>query len=242
MQQRLPSLLEFPIAFAHRGARALAPENTLEAFDLAVKLGANGLESDAWITADNKVVLDHDGVHKGRLRRIPIRKVERSELSQHIPDFCDLLSCVPRSCHVSIDVKDFDAAGQIVADAISVGFPLGQLWLCHFEIEKVLAMKLAYPDVRIVDSTRLSKIKEGIEKRAARLAEHKVDALNMHVSDWSGGLVTLLHRFDVLCFGWDAQFQPILETSLLMGLDGVYSDHVDRLVDAYEKVIGITPQ
>ena len=62
MQQRLPSLLDHPIAFAHRGARAHAPENTIEAFKLGLRLGATGLESDVWLTADGIPVLDHDGV------------------------------------------------------------------------------------------------------------------------------------------------------------------------------------
>ncbi len=62
VQQRLPSLLETPILFAHRGARAHARENTIEAFALALRLGATGLESDVWITADGVAVLDHDGV------------------------------------------------------------------------------------------------------------------------------------------------------------------------------------
>ena len=67
MQQRLPSLLVPPVAFAHRGARAHAPENTLEAFRLALRLGATGLESDVWLTSDGVPVLDHDGVSGGRL-------------------------------------------------------------------------------------------------------------------------------------------------------------------------------
>lgn len=241
MQQRLPSLLEYPIAFAHRGARAHAPENTLEAFDLALRLGANGLESDAWITADGKAVLDHDGVHRGRLRRLAIREVRRGQLSDHIPDFAHMLSRLPVTCHLSIDVKDYNVVDQLVAEAVDANFPLQQLWLCHYDIEKVLEMKRSFPAVRVVDSTRLTKIKEGVEKRAALLSEHGIDALNMHVSDWSGGLVTLVHKFNVLTFGWDAQFPPILETAFLMGLDAVYSDHVDRLVDAYEKIVGSIP-
>jgi glycerophosphoryl diester phosphodiesterase len=193
------------------------------------------------MTSDGAVVLDHDGVRRGRLRKYPIRDSQRSELASHIPDFRELVSSVPRATHVSIDVKDFQAVDQLMSDAGAENFPLHQLWLCHFEIDKVLEIKRRYPDVRVVDSTRLSKIKEGVETRAARLADHKIDALNMHVSDWSGGLVTLLHRFEVLCFGWDAQFAPVLETGFLMGLDGVYSDHIDRLVAAYEKIIGLTP-
>lgn len=45
---------------AHRGARAHAPENTLEAFDLAVKSGADMIELDVHLSADGHVVVHHD--------------------------------------------------------------------------------------------------------------------------------------------------------------------------------------
>jgi glycerophosphoryl diester phosphodiesterase len=48
------------IVFAHRGASIELPENTLEAFRLALDLGADALETDARITRDGKVVLHHD--------------------------------------------------------------------------------------------------------------------------------------------------------------------------------------
>src|SRR5436189_6205813 len=47
-----PSLIDPPIGFAHRGARAHAPDNTIEAFSLALRLGATGLETDLWLTSD----------------------------------------------------------------------------------------------------------------------------------------------------------------------------------------------
>ncbi len=73
--------LQDPIGFAHRGASAHAPENTLEAFSLALRLGASGLESDVWLTRDRIPVLDHDGVVRGGLRRKrPISTVDRAEL------------------------------------------------------------------------------------------------------------------------------------------------------------------
>jgi glycerophosphoryl diester phosphodiesterase len=54
----------------------------------------------------------------------------------------------------------------------------------------------------------------------------------MHHTDWNGGLVTLAHRFNRLALAWDAQFEYQLTTTLLMGIDGLYSDWVDRMVDA----------
>jgi glycerophosphoryl diester phosphodiesterase len=45
---------------AHRGASAYAPENSLEAFDLAIKMKAHGIELDIYETADKKLVIHHD--------------------------------------------------------------------------------------------------------------------------------------------------------------------------------------
>lgn len=49
-----------PIILGHRGACAYAPENTLEAFQLAFEQGADGIELDAKLSADGEVVVIHD--------------------------------------------------------------------------------------------------------------------------------------------------------------------------------------
>ena len=46
--------------FAHRGASAYAPENTLAAFRLAHDMGADGVELDVQLTKDGEVVVIHD--------------------------------------------------------------------------------------------------------------------------------------------------------------------------------------
>jgi glycerophosphoryl diester phosphodiesterase len=48
------------LAFGHRGARRLAPENTLESLQIAVLEGADGLEFDVQRTSDGELVLFHD--------------------------------------------------------------------------------------------------------------------------------------------------------------------------------------
>lgn len=46
--------------FAHRGASGYAPENTIEAIELANNLGAHGIEIDVQLTRDNLLVVCHD--------------------------------------------------------------------------------------------------------------------------------------------------------------------------------------
>jgi glycerophosphoryl diester phosphodiesterase len=240
MRSRLPSLIDPPIGFAHRGARAHAPENTLESFELALRLGATGLESDAWLTADDQVVLDHDGVigslMRGRRRR-PIRALARADLPAHIPTLVELYDRCGADYELSLDVKDPIAAEGVVQVADAAGDPR-RLWLCHPDHEVVASWRRLHDDVKLVDSTRLDRIKEGPERRAATLAEAGIDALNLHHSDWSGGLVTMVHRFELFALGWDAQHERMISELVGMGIDGVFSDHVDRLMDTIGRVAG----
>jgi glycerophosphoryl diester phosphodiesterase len=49
-----------PFIWAHRGASALAPENSLAAYHLAAEIGANGVELDVRLTRDGVPVIVHD--------------------------------------------------------------------------------------------------------------------------------------------------------------------------------------
>lgn len=239
MQQRLPSLLDRPIAFAHRGARAHAEENTLDAFSLALRLGATGLESDVWLTADGVPVLDHDGVVRRGLRRTPIATVARAGLPAHIPSLEDLLAHCGDDYHLSLDLKD-PAVGTVVVDTVRSGAPslLERLWLCAPDVDTLLPLRGLADGVRLVDSTRLERIKEGPERRAARLASLGIDAINLHRTEWTGGLTSLFHRFGRCALSWDVQDPDHLRGALRMGVDGVYSDWVDRMMDAYRAELG----
>ena len=233
MPPSLRPLRDPPIGFAHRGASAHAPENTIEAFTLARRLGATGLESDAWRTADGEVVLDHDGVVRVGLRRRPVADVPRSALPPSVPTLAELYDACGTDLEVALDVMDPAAADAVVATARAAGGEaVGRLWLCSPDWQLAASWRPLDPDVHLVDSTRLRRIREGAERRAARLADAGVDAVNLHWSDWTGGLTTLFHRFGRFTFGWDAQHERVLRDLVAMGIDGVYSDHVDRMVEA----------
>ena len=48
--------------WAHRGASGYAPENTLEAFQMAIEMGADGIELDVQFTKDRQLVVIHDEI------------------------------------------------------------------------------------------------------------------------------------------------------------------------------------
>lgn len=73
----------WPVNFAHRGASARAPENTLEAFRLGVESGAGGLEMDLHMTRDGEIVVIHDHTvdrttdGSGAVREMTLRELRR---------------------------------------------------------------------------------------------------------------------------------------------------------------------
>ena len=209
---------------------AHAPENTLEAFRLAMRLGATGLESDVWPTSDGVPVLTHHGRVGPFYRRRAVTNTAAELLPVTLPSLEDLYRAVGTGCQVSLDVMDPAVTAQVVAVASRHPGALGRLWLCHPDWETLASWRELHPRIRLVDSTRLERIEEGPERRAAHLSAARIDAINLHQSEWTGGLTALFHRFGLACLGWDAQHERQLDHLFRMGIDGVYSDHVDRMV------------
>ncbi len=243
MTSRIAPLLYPPLAFAHRGARAIAQDNTIESFTLARNMGATAMESDAWVTADGVAVLDHDGVVGRRPTRKSISKIGVGELPDHVPTLDAFFDAIGTDVDLSLDIKDAAAIDAVVGTVRrwqQAGAPElpRRMWLCHPDLATVAEWKRRYEDFRLVHSTRLARLDGGPERHAARLAEANIDVINMHYSDWTGGLVTLFHRFDVLCFAWDCQFERIIDAMYDNGMDGVYSDHVDRLLTSHATFFG----
>lgn len=232
MASRLPSLLHPPIGFAHRGARAHARENTLEAFDLALRLGATGIESDVWRSRDGQVMLDHDGV----VGRWPWRKsldaFDRTALPHHMATLDELYAAIGPDVPVSLDVKDPRTFEAVVEIAHRHGAH-AQLWVCHSDLSLLTKWRSVDATVRLVHSTRSKNCDGGLERHLAKLAGASIDALNMPHPDWTGGNVVLAHRFGRYAFAWDAQLERIIAALIDMGIDGVFSDWSDRLADVF---------
>src|SRR5690242_6649092 len=105
-----------PLAFAHRGGASEAPENTLPAFEHAIRLGFTYLETDVHATADGQLVAFHDD-HldrvtdaSGAIASLPWSVVQRARVDgrEPIPLLEDLLGAFP-DARVNIDPKHDDA-------------------------------------------------------------------------------------------------------------------------------------
>jgi glycerophosphoryl diester phosphodiesterase len=218
-----------PITFAHRGARLEEPENTVPAFRRALEAGVSGLESDVWRSADGEAVLVHDGTVGRGLRRRKVHASTAAELAEHgVPRLADVYDELGTAFDFSIDVKD-DAAIEPMLTVAQRAGALERLWLCTPDVELLSALR-PQTTARLVHSDRRDHIRTPLERHAYELSTLGVDAMNMHHTDWTAGLVALFHRFGVRAFAWDVQEVRHLRAVLRMNIDGLYCDRPDRMV------------
>lgn len=112
--------LHVPAVFAHRGASAYAPENTLAAFQLAIEQGADGIELDVNLTADGHVVVIHDRIvdrttnGSGEVRDMELKTLKGLDAGswfapkfkgEKVPTLVEVLKLVGEDVFTNIELK-----------------------------------------------------------------------------------------------------------------------------------------
>ena len=178
------------ITFAHRGARLIEPENTIPAFRAALEMGATGIETDVWLSADGEVVCAHDPVVSRGLRRKRISASTADELAPFgIPRFADVYDELGTAFECSVDVKSADAAEGLVAVGRAHD-ALERLWVCSPDIDLLRTLR---PEsrVKLVHSDRRSSIGTPLERHAFDLSSAGIDAARFKRPVVPGDTLTL---------------------------------------------------
>ena len=159
-----------PLLFAHRGASAHAPENTLPAFELAARLGAQVLELDVHLTRDGVVVVHHDSALErttdgaGRVRDHTLAELRRLDAGHHfvsrggghpfrgkgvqIPTLEEVLGAFPdRGFNIEIKQRDPPMIRETLAALERV--PRGQVLLAAADHHIMRALEDARPGVAL---------------------------------------------------------------------------------------------
>jgi glycerophosphoryl diester phosphodiesterase len=114
------------LMYAHRGASALHPENTLRAFRHALAIGVDGIELDVHATVDGIPVVIHDRDigrttdGDGYVDQIALARLETFDAGQgeRVPTLAEVLALVGDAAHLDIEIKGSDVE-QAVLDVLA---------------------------------------------------------------------------------------------------------------------------
>jgi glycerophosphoryl diester phosphodiesterase len=234
-----------PLAFAHRGGRTGAPENTVAAFAGAVALGYTHLETDVHCTADGVLVAFHDpdlrrvtGLAGGVAQR---RWADLAALDlgggHRIPTLDEVLEAFPDRWF-NIDPKADDAVGPL-GDALERHRAVGRVCVASFSDRRVarLAHRLGpglctAPGPRGI--VRVLAAARGLAPRRLPYGCVQVPT-RLGPLPLTGPLVARIQRLGLAVHVWTINDEAEMERVLDLSVDGIMTDEVGLLRRVLER-------
>lgn len=233
------------LIWAHRGASAYAPENTLAAFRLAADMGADGIELDVHFTKDRQVVVTHDDdvqrvtCHQGLLSEMTLAQLKKLDFSnrmaayagEKIPTFEEVLALVkPTGMRINIELKtnaENPNGLEEATHALVRQYDMqGRVMYSSFNHYSLLQIKKIAPDVPcgILYSNKLA-----LPWNYAR--ELGMDAVHpafrtVNQPDY----MTLCHEAGIINNVWTVNDKKDIQAMLDVGVDGIITNHPDLAI------------
>ena len=236
----------------HRGAAALAPENTLRSLELAVELGCDMLEFDVLSLTDGTLVLAHSnnlrevshGVARGRVRRRSLAGLRA--VAPELPTFDEALAFLAERFPETLLQVDLTQRGieAAVVGALRRNGVLDRSWVSGFDASSLRRVAAIAPDVprsytlprdRLGISRRgplaplvratLASIGAALPRRLPALLERaRAVAATLHYSVASGAAIRAAHDAGAAVYVWTVDDAETARSLVAAGADGILTN------------------
>ena len=226
-----------PLVFAHRGGSALAPENTMAAFDNGLARGADGLELDVHLSRDGVVVVHHDRtLDRTTTLRGPIAERTAEELQRaSVPALADVLARY-RDPRIIIEMKvNHPALAAATIDVVRRAGSIDRVCLGSFGLRVLRAARVLEP--AIATSGAREEVRWALYRSWCRWPVARVAYGGYQVPERSGRTRVVSRRFveDAHRAGLGVQVWVVDEEAdarrlIGWGVDALITDRPDVIV------------
>lgn len=233
--------LPTPAIFAHRGASAYAPENTLAAFRLALQQGADGIELDAKLSADLQIVVIHDQTvdrttpHHGEVRDYRLSDLRKMDAGSHfdiaykgegIPTLEEVFKAVGQLTYINVELTNYASVTDSLPErAVEL---VRQFKLTHrvvfssFNPIALARVRRLAPEIPIGLLAHPGRKGSLARSWLGRLLHYQ--SLHPEVNDVTPALVNRVHRQSGKVIVWTVNQAAQMRRLFSLGVDGIFSD------------------
>ena len=230
-----------PIIFAHRGASAHAPENTLAAFELALAQGADAIELDAKLSADGSVVVIHDPTvdrttnGHGKVKDLSLADFRAldagSSFSKHfetekIPLLEEVFDALGKRLFINVELTNYNTPRDHLVESVC-------MLVKKFNVQKRVMFSSFYAANLSKAQSYLPEVPCGLLAlpglpgawaRSFGFAFGKYAALHPYLSDVTPQQVQRAHRLKSRVHVWTVNAEADIRRLFGWGVDGIFTD------------------
>jgi glycerophosphoryl diester phosphodiesterase len=230
-----------PLIFAHRGASAYAPENTLASFRLAAELGADGIELDTKLSSDGVVVVMHDQTvdrttnGKGSTSNLTADALHQLDAGSHfslkykgepVPTLEEVFEAVGNRVYINVELTNYasplDALPGRVAELIRKHGLVDRVIISSFHPLNLIRFRKLLPSVPL--ALLALKGQAGGWARSWVGGLFPQNALHPYFSDVDAALVERVHRGGKKVNVWTVNNEAEICRLLACKVDGIITD------------------
>ena len=234
--------LEKPMVFAHRGSSAYAPENTMSAFDLAISQGADAIELDTKLSADNIPVVIHDSSvdrttnGTGNVARLTYRELRNLDAGssfdkifsgERIPSLEEVLITYSEKIIINIELTNYRSPSNNLPERVSqlikiLNVPHYNLLVSSFNPISLIKFNAKLPDIRIGLLTLGGLLGLWVNTPLSRLV-HK-EAIHPNKDIVSQRYIAQQHHKGLKVRAYTVNEEEIMKRFFSWGIDGIFTD------------------
>ncbi len=231
-----------PLVIAHRGASLREPENTLRAFEEAIRCGADWLELDLQLTGDGRVVVIHDEDlsrttdSKGLIRELTLEEIRRARTAggEAIPVLAEVLELASGRVRLYLEIKDPRAVAETLRMVRERGCQQ-EVLLASFDLPLMKKLGDTTPGIELGVILGTETYDPRVRLREAfpwiALSKIKYEMLSINYRLCYGWLVKRLKKQGKRVVVWTVDDEELFARAITQGVDGIVTNAPDRLVE-----------
>ena len=230
-----------PAIFAHRGASAHAPENTLAAFEEALEQGADAIELDAKLSADGIVVIIHDATvtrttgERGLVSQTSLAGLRALDAGsflsdrfrgEKIPMLEEVFEAVGKRTFINIELTNYKTPGDHLIESVCM---LVKKFLMQERVlfSSFLPANLSrarglLPEVPCALLALQGPL--GAWSRSFGFAFGSYQAFHPHLKDVTRQQINRVHRLSRRAHVWTVNSAEDMRRLFGWGVDGIFTD------------------
>lgn len=233
--------LSQPVIFAHRGASAHAPENTIAAFELALTQQADAIELDVKLSADGHVIVIHDSTvdrttnGRGRVKDLSLAELRVLDAGsffseqfkgEKIPTLDEVFETVGRRTFINVELTNYNTRRDSLVETVCMIVKKHKMQK-HVLFSSFLASNLAKARSHLPEVPRGLLALNGLLGAWARsfgFAFGKYEALHPSLKDMTRQEAVRVHRLKRRVHVWTVNEEQDMHRLFSWGVDGIFTD------------------
>lgn len=236
-----------PVIFAHRGASAHAPENTIAAFDLALAQGADAIELDVKLSSDGYVIVHHDDTvnrttnGQGRIKDLSLAELKKLDAGssfsekftgEKIPTLEEVFEAVGKRTFINVELTNYKTRRDALVETVC-------MLVKKHQMQKRVIFSSFFASNLSKARSYLPEVPRGLLAlhgflgawaRSFGFVFGKYQALHPHLNDMTQQEVARVHRLNRRIHVWTVNKEEDMRRLFDWGVDGIFTDDTQLAV------------